>query len=297
MLVFANSFIMIGISLLLIWLGFGKLETRQEVYDNGRYGEQPERYSSSIGGFSLIHRLRKEFTYQTPENILSGVIASISIHIAKSDGRISEEEMHIIRSVITERFRTANHDYIKTIVDITKNYIDEIGLENLFQSMVLVIELYLSLIDTLDRRNKESLTFLLFGLLYEVAMADGVVHPNEEILFQRVCSYFQIPRGYQAQFKRAAFYNYTARKNSSKEYTFNYNQPSDKNRLKQSLEYFDLSPDYSIQDLEKAWKKIVVMYHPDKYHNKDEETYKLMNEKFIEGQKIYEYLKGRLINN
>jgi DnaJ like chaperone protein len=294
MLVFANSFVMIGLSLLLIWLGFGKLETKQ-VYSNDRHNDPSERYSGSIGGFSLIHRLRKEFTYQTPENILSGVIASISVHIAKSDGRISEEEMNIIRSVITERFRTANQDYIKSIVDITKKYIDEIGLDNLFQSIILVIELYLSLINTLDRRNQDSLTFLMFGLLYEVAMADGAVHPNEEILFQRICSYFQIPRDYQAQIKRTAFYNFTARKNSGKKYTFNYNQPSDKNKLKQSLEYFGLNMDYSIQDLEKAWKKIVVMYHPDKYHNQGEETYKQMNDKFVEGQKMYEYLKERLI--
>lgn len=294
-LVFSDGFVSFWIGMLFLWWGLGNIfsgGSQRKATINSRYSGNQDNIFDIPGVFSLVHKLRGEFVYQSPENILSAVIASICIHIAKSDGRISEEEIDAIRFFIASKFKNVDHDYIKRIVVITRQHIEQIGSENLFQSIIEVIELYLNLVRSFDKENRESLTFLIFGVIYEVAIADGGIHPNEEILFQRICNYFYIPRDYQAQIKRSAHYNYNVRQNQKeRQNTAGVRTISESEKFQESLNYFSLDKNYSTQDLDKAWKKVAMMYHPDRYHNANEETYNLMNEKFLEGKKIYEYLK------
>jgi DnaJ-class molecular chaperone len=51
---------------------------------------------------------------------------------------------------------------------------------------------------------------------------------------------------------------------------------------------------YTKDELEKAWKKMALLYHPDKYHNSDPEVYRVMNEKFVQAKEIYEFLLNKI---
>lgn len=296
-----GGFFTIWISLLLIWLGFESIEKGNMTA--ARRARMRSKSSPLGGGFQnipqfhlgLARRLQQEFAFQTPINILAGVIASVSIHIAKSDGRISREEIEAIRFAIATRLgEEVDHEYVKKIVDITKDYLNDIGQIELFQSMIDVINLYLNLIEDLQGQNRENFTFLIFGVIYEVAIAEGGIDDYEEILFQRICNHFSIPREYQAHIKRSAYYNYNVRKNNSYQEQKKSQQKQNNERFQQSIEFFNLPANYSEQELEKAWKKIIMMYHPDKFHNEKPEIYHLMNQKFLEAKEIYEYLKGYL---
>ncbi|MEM7184470.1 MAG: TerB family tellurite resistance protein [Spirochaetota bacterium] len=258
---------------------------------------QPQSYNDDFNPSSkLIHKLRQEFAFQSTSNIFAGVIASVSVLIAKSDGHISRDEMEAIRFAISTKLGdNVDHQYVRKIVDVTKEYLDTIHKQQLLQSILDVVNLYLNLIDVLVQEEADTLTLLVFSSIYEVAIADGGIHMQEEILFQRICNHFRIPFDYQAQIKRSAYYSYNARKSRQRSENSNYTSYQadvDAEKFQASIELFDLQDDYTEQDLEKAWKKFIMMYHPDKHHNAAPEIYELMNKRFVEAKDVYNYLKG-----
>ncbi|MCB1156326.1 MAG: TerB family tellurite resistance protein [Leptospiraceae bacterium] len=296
-----HGFFSLWLAFLLIWWGFAKIEassrTRRPSLKRGN--NSSEDYFQNTRS-SLISKLKREFAMRTPTEVLSGVIASVSIHIAKSDGRISEEEIDAIKFALKTRFGQVEQKFIRDIVLLTREHIEEIGEDSIFPSIVEVINLYLRLVDSLDTINRETLYLLIFGVIYEVSIADGQIRYKEEILFQRICSYFRIPRDYQAQIKRSAHYAYNVRKNRGFGYedsSYQTSEPSGQKeaiRFKESIDFFNLNANYSSEELEKAWKKIIMMYHPDRHHNAKPEIYELMNQKFLESKQVYEYLKSYL---
>jgi hypothetical protein len=221
----------------------------------------------------------------------ASIVTSASIHIAKSDGRISEKEIESIRHTIKREFQNEVDEYlIADIVKITKEEIKNFSVEELFISLVGVVNLFYSYLQFAGWEARIELTSILFTMIYEVALADdGIVTYIEETFFNRLCIQYSIPPNFVVNIKRTAEYNHRTRNSNSNSNYKNSNQ----DELKNSLKLFDLKENYTIQELEKAWKQFAVQYHPDKFHNASKEVYEMMNRKFIEAKSAYEFLKKR----
>lgn len=248
-----------------------------------------QRFDLNDYDLSLVNELRKQFLYQTPSNVLAAILASVSIHIAKVDGQVSQAEIDTLRQQISGKFNDLNHEFISYIVKRTKAHINSIGRWNIQQSCIDIISVYFDILDNVAFREREYLSTLLFSILYEVAIADeGVARPEEDKLFNNICYFFQIPYDVIEQIKRTATYNFNARQNSK------YRPPESSSKFKESISLFDLSPNYTSEELEKAWKKFIVLYHPDKHHTSNPEVYQMMNQKYLDAQDVYNYLKEYL---
>lgn len=240
---------------------------------------------TEIRGFAIIEQY-------------AAILASACIHIAKSDGRISEKEIQVIRQAIHREFQgNVDENLIARIVGHTKQHIQNFSKEQIFESLVDVVNLYFQHLDMAGWEARIELTSMLFLMIYEVALADGGVTQAEEELFNRLCFKFSLPGSYVQNIKRTAQYNVNARANrsSSSNYSgqaYNY-EYADNAKLKNSLSLFNLKDTYTLEELEKAWKQMAIMYHPDKFHNAKPEIYELMNKKFIEAKDAYEFLKKR----
>jgi uncharacterized tellurite resistance protein B-like protein len=246
----------------------------------------------------LVFRIRNEIQGHAIIGQYAAILASACIHIAKSDGRISEKEIQVIRQSIQREFQgEVNENLIAKIVGYTKQHIQNFSKEEIFQSLVEVVNLYFQHLEVAGWEARLELTSMLFLMIYEVALADGGVTQTEEELFNRLCFQFSLPGAYVQNIKRTAQYNVNARTNRSSNsgYTgqaYNY-EYTDNSKLKNSLALFNLKETYTIEELEKAWKQMAIMYHPDKFHNAKPEIYELMNKKFIEAKDAYEFLKKR----
>lgn len=247
-----------------------------------------QRIFSDDYDLSLVYELRKQFLYQSPTNVLAAILASVSIHIAKVDGHVSQAEVDALKYQISNKFNSLDHNFINSIVSRTKEHINSIGKRNILQSSIDIISLYFEILDNIASRDREYLSTLIFSILYEVAIADdGTASFEEEDLFNNICYHFQIPLDVLEQIKRTATYNYNVRQNSR------YSRTSvESSKFKESIDLFNLSPNYTSEELEKAWKKFIMMYHPDRHHTSDQEVYKMMNQKFLDAQEVYNYLKG-----
>lgn len=278
-------FFMLGVFLVIIAIRrmFDEFTGDTNVEDNREY----------VNG--LVFRIRSEIRGHEIITRYAAILASACIHIAKSDGRISEMEILAIRQAIHREFHNqVDENLIARIVSDTKYHIQNFSKEQIFQSLVDVVNLYFQHLEVAGWEARIELTSMLFLMIYEVALADGRVTQTEEELFNRLCYHFSLPGMYVHNIKRTAQYNVNARSNRS-DYTgqsYNY-EYTDSSKLKNALTLFNLNESYTLEELEKAWKQIAVMYHPDKFHNSKPEIYELMNKKFIEAKDAYEYLKKR----
>lgn len=257
----------------------------ETVTDNSEYlSALVYKIRNEIGGYSILEQY-------------AAILVSACIHIAKSDGRISEKEILVIRQAIQREFQgNVDENLIARIVGYTKGHIQNFSKEEIFQSLVEVVNLYFQHLNGAGWEARIELTSMPFLMIYEVALADGGVTQAEEDLFNRLCFQFSLPGAYVQNIKRTAQYNVNARANQSSSghtgqaYTREY---VDSSKLKNSLALFNLKETYTLEELEKAWKQMAIMYHPDKFHNAKPEIYELMNKKFIEAKDAYEFLKKR----
>ena len=246
---------------------------------------------------ALVYKIRNEIGGYSILEQYAAILVSACIHIAKSDGRISEKEILVIRQAIQREFQgNVDENLIARVVGYTKQHIQNFSKEEIFQSLVEVVNLYFQHLNGAGWEARIELTSMLFLMIYEVALADGGVTQAEEDLFNRLCFQFSLPGAYVQNIKRTAQYNVNARTNQNSSghtgqaYTREY---VDSSKLKNSLVLFNLKETYTLEELEKAWKQMAIMYHPDKFHNAKPEIYELMNKKFIEAKDAYEFLKKR----
>ena len=88
--------------------------------------------------------------------------------LAKADGKVTREEIQAVDSFIKERFKF-NSDQRKFAIEIFNHAKDD---QSSFED-------YASQLSKLLIRNKNAL-LVFYELLFELAVADGVLHENEE---------------------------------------------------------------------------------------------------------------------
>jgi uncharacterized tellurite resistance protein B-like protein len=270
----------------------GRLRDFIQAKNSPTYKKRKQSQETSRINYFYVIKLRELFDGRSGVDILASVMASISIHIAKADGKISDKEIESIRYSVDRVFNgKADHTFISEVVRITKEHLQSIGLGNILTSILEIFQIYIELIQYLPEDERNDFFISLFTMLYEVAIADdGKLNYPEEKIFQALYSNFGIPLEYQDLIKRTAQYNYNARK-------VNKDKPasiSPEKKFKEALEFYGLKESYTKDELEKAWKKMALLYHPDKYHNSDPEVYRVMNEKFVQAKEIYEFLLNKI---
>lgn len=81
----------------------------------------------------LVYLIRTEIRGYTIIEQYAAILASACIHIAKSDGRISEQEIRVIRQAIQREFQgRVDENLIARIVGHTKQHIQSFSKEQIF---------------------------------------------------------------------------------------------------------------------------------------------------------------------
>ena len=152
---------------------------------------------------ALVYKIRNEIGGYSILEQYAAILVSACIHIAKSDGRISEKEILVIRQAIQREFQgNVDENLIARVVGYTKQHIQNFSKEEIFQSLVEVVNLYFQHLNGAGWEARIELTSMLFLMIYEVALADGGVTQAEEDLFNRLCFQFSLPGAYVQNIKR-----------------------------------------------------------------------------------------------
>ena len=178
--------------------------------------------------------------------------------IAKADGQVTKEEINKIEDFITQKFNLDGEQRNFAINIFQKAKDDNVS-----------FDAYAKQLASLLKRSPNSL-MIFYELLFELAMADGELHPNEEKLLKRVPRIFGFNDG---------LYNKLFQKYGMKTQNF--------------YEVLGVSKQMNFDEIRKIYLKKRREFHPDKLISKGlpEELIEKAKEKFIEIQEAYEELE------
>ena len=178
--------------------------------------------------------------------------------IAKADGQVTKEEINKIEDFITQKFNLDGEQRNLAINIFQKAKDDNVS-----------FDAYAKQLASLLKRSPNSL-MIFYELLFELAMADGELHPNEEKLLKKVPRIFGFNDGLYSQL----FQKYGLK-------TQNF------------YEVLGVSKQMNFDEIRKIYLKKRREFHPDKLISKGlpEELIEKAKEKFIEIQEAYEELE------
>lgn len=196
-------------------------------------------------------------------------------HLAKADGRISEEEIAQAEALMTRIGLTAEHRQ-QAVKFFQQGALADFKLEPVLARFIA------------EGGRNHNLPALLLEFLISVAMADGELHPAEQVVLRKTASQLGIN---ERQFERLLEMLLAQENFRGFEGGANYVPRADE--LKQA--YQALGVDESIDDkaLKKAYRKLMSQHHPDKLiaQGVPDDMLKMATEKAQEIQAAYELIK------
>lgn len=185
---------------------------------------------------------------------VSNLVALLTA-MAKADGQISREEVSIIRCFFQDNLGYQGEDLL-----VIKNLIKE-SLNTQLDIEQICYQFRVS-------SNYQS-RMLLLEFLYQVAYADQVIHPGEKALIDRIAALLGILGIDQKRI--AAQY-----------------QVQDEERYYQIL---GVDKNVGVEDIKKAYRKLVREHHPDKVNHLGEEYVKIAHQQLTKINEAYEYVR------
>ena len=178
--------------------------------------------------------------------------------IAKADGQVTSDEIKKIEDFISYKFNLDDEQRDFAINIFQKAKDDKVS-----------FDAYAKQLANLLKSSPNSLV-IFYELLFELAMADGVLHPNEEKLLKRVPRIF----GFSDAIYDQLFQKYGLK-------TSNFYQ------------VLGATKEMNFEEIRKIYLKKRREFHPDKLISKGlpEELIEKAKEKFIEIQEAYEELE------
>jgi len=178
--------------------------------------------------------------------------------LAKADGVVSKEEVDKVDFYIKNKFNFPSDQRSLAIKIFNQAKDDQYSFHD-----------YATQLATLLSGNENSL-IMFYELLFELAMADGVLHPTEERLLREVPAIFKI------------------RPNLFEEFRTKFN-----NQVTDAYLILGVNREMSLAEIKKEYQKKRRQFHPDTLISKGlpEELLEKAKEKFIQIQKAYEEIE------
>ncbi|MFQ5962698.1 MAG: TerB family tellurite resistance protein [Candidatus Scalinduaceae bacterium] len=180
-------------------------------------------------------------------------LVGILVSIAKADGHLSTHEINIIeRSFVNFGFKGENLIFIRNLIKQTSRV--DLNMQDVCYEY--------------KRYSNYEERLSLLRIVYLVAYADRVLHPNEERMINRVIGYLEI--------------------NAVDAFEIRGEFCVDHDKHYKNL---GVSRNESIEDIKKAYRSLSKKYHPDRVSHLGDEFVKLANDKFQIINKAYEEVK------
>lgn len=212
-------------------------------------GDILDRTTASKGNFDVIDNFSdtdRSFIFTTH---LVGTLMSV----AKADGHLNEREAIVIeKTFVNLGFRGEDLNYIRNLINRLAH--ENINLEEMCGKY-----------KTVSNYNER---LMLLKIVYIVAFADNVYHPDEDKVIKKIIRYLDISEN-DASGARAEFI---------KEDSRNY-------------DIFGLTSNASKEEIESAYRSLSKKYHPDKVAHLGEEFSSLAHKKFQMINKAYQEIK------
>ncbi|MDR4499063.1 MAG: TerB family tellurite resistance protein [Candidatus Scalindua sp.] len=180
-------------------------------------------------------------------------LVGILVSIAKSDSRLSAHEVKVIeRAFVQFGFKGDDLNFIRSLIQQTTRV--QLNLRDVCYEF----KQYSNYAERLS----------LLRIVYLVAYADGVLHPNEDTMINHIIGYLEI------------------QSNDAFEIRAEFCSDNDKN-----YQILNVSRNSSNEDIKRAYRTLSKQYHPDRVTHLGDEFTRLANSKFQQINTAYEEIR------
>ena len=210
---------------------------------------------------------------------------SVMGHIAKANGRVSEQDIRMAKNLMQEMGLTT------TQIKAAQDYFIE-GKKNDFNLTKVITDLRQVL------RNNPELLKLFIDIQYRAALVDGLSFKKQQVFNSILSSMGFAPLNKQNRFYED-FANFSWNQNTNyQQSSSSYQQPNQRQKPKSMLDeayaILEVSPLSSKQEIKQAYRRLIGRNHPDKLIAKGlpESMIKIANEKTQAIRKAYEQISA-----
>lgn len=216
------------------------------------------------------------------QKALFDTVFSVMGHLAKADGRVSEDEIAQARAVM-DRMQLNEEQRQQAIGLFNQGKAADFPLESTIQQFASAV------------RHRKQLILVFLEILLQIALADGTLHKEEEAVLMKVAEGLGVPPQQfrqilnmllaQAQFGAGQGAGYSGGQQRSA----GTSRPS----LSQAYQVLGVTESASNQEIKRAYRKLMSEHHPDKLAARGvpEEMIRIATEKTAEISKAYDMLK------
>lgn len=231
------------------------------------------RIQAQLGGFQAGNQERVQMAFFT-------ALFSTMGHVAKADGRVSENEIEMARSVMQQM--RLDEQQKRAAIDLFNQ-----GKQPDFD-LDAILEQFRQ-----ECRRRRTLMQMFIEILTHAAYADGVMHPTELNVLRHISQRL----GFSATEFEQLLSMVAAQRQFHEQYAGGgaaggAQRPSG-DQLKQAYDLLGVSKDASDAEVKKAYRRQMNQHHPDKLVAKGlpEEMIKIANQKTQEIKEAYELIK------
>ncbi len=228
------------------------------------------------------------FLPYTQDNLLEAYIL-LTAHILKSDRGSSKEKLHYIHKYFKKNFPDSYYNFRETLTEAYQNPIK-------IKSITSWIRAFMR-----SKADRTQIIYFLAGL----CIIDGRFSALEIQRLEEIALRIKLtPREFDsiiAMYKSNNQSYQNSRSNQYRSNTNNKNRSSNQKRSNYSkpkvskksinCKILGVSTSASMTEVKKAYRKLVKIHHPDRFHNASEEQQRIAKAKFIKIQQAYEYLE------
>ena len=192
------------------------------------------------------------YTSKLSQNDFATALMILSAAVMKADGKILKSELDYVKKFFKQQFSAP----------LAARYITEF--KDILQKNFVLNQVCSSINNSMPIRQRSLLLQYLFG----IAQADGHVSDTEAKVIEQIASYFRITKTEFDQIK-SLFYK----------------------DVSSAFKVLGIEKNATDDELKKAYRKMAVKHHPDKYNQLGEEQQIAAKEKFQKIQEAYEQIK------
>ena len=172
--------------------------------------------------------------------------------VMRADEKVMKSELDYVRNFLLRQFGAEKGEQLVLV------------LRDLLKQEINLPEVTAQIRQYMDHPSRLQLVHILFG----IALADGQSHPQEVEVIRSICGYLGVSDS-DFQSIKAMFVK----------------------DMESAYQVLEVSPDASDEEVQKAYRKMAVKYHPDKVSHLGEDVQRAANEKFQKLNQAYQDIK------